>query len=263
MMSGDERVDDGGRSDAAAVSWNGWLEEATLSVRDPGSALDYWAELLGGRREGDVLALGSDTRIRAQEGRAGFASAHLQLVGGAADEVVDPDGRRFSATPVDAVAERLEDPALRLGHLTFESPDPTRAQAFWERHGFRLSEGLAGAFRWLRCNPIHHTVAFARADAPRLHHVGFELPDRAALVDACDRLSQLEHTIEYGPGRHFVGNNLFVYFLDRHGIRFELFCELERVADAERSGPVHERVARERSINLWGPQPPETYFHGV
>ena len=246
------------------MTWTGWLDEATLNVPDPDAALDHWAELLDAPLENGAILLGSDTRLRAAEGEPGFGHARLQLAGGAgADELTDPDGRRFAVTPVDAVSERLEDAEARLGHLTFESPDPLRAQAFWETHGFKLSEGLAGFFRWLRCNPIHHTVAFARADAPRLHHVGIEVPDRAALVDACDRVSELGYTVQYGPGRHFVGNNIFIYFLDRHGIRFEIFTELERVSDSERSGPVHENVERERSINLWGPQPPEAYFRGV
>jgi catechol 2,3-dioxygenase-like lactoylglutathione lyase family enzyme len=243
--------------------WSGWLDEVTLRVPDPESALDYWARLLGGRRRDAVVALGSGTRIRVEQGRPGFAAAHLQLAAGTRDELVDPDGRHVMVTPVDVLEEPLEDAAPRLGHLTFESPDPLRAQEFWERRGFRLSEALGGFFRWLRCNPIHHTLAFSRADAPRLHHVGIELHDRAALVDACDRLSELDHQVQYGPGRHMVGRNIFVYFLDRHGIRFEFFCELERILDPERVGTVHERVERERSINLWGPQPPEAYFRGI
>lgn len=248
---------------SAAAAWRGWLETAALSVPDPDSALDYWADLLGGRRDGSSVLLGSGTRVAAHEGEPGFAHAELTLAGDGGDELVDPDGRRFAVNTTGSVEQRPEDHAARLGHLTFESPDPLAAQSFWEGHGFRLSEGLGGFFRWLRCNPIHHTVAFARGEAARLHHVGIELPDRAALVDACDRLSQLDHAIQYGPGRHFVGGNIFVYFLDRHGIRFEFFCELERVLDPDRDGPVHEDVPRERSINVWGPQPPEAYFRGT
>lgn len=90
------------------------------------------------------------------------------------------------------------------------------------------------------------------------------MPDRAAVIDACDRLAELDHPIQYGPGRHLAGNNIFVYFLDHHGIRFEIFCELERISDPERSGPVHgAEVPRERSVNLWGPQPPAEFRRGV
>ncbi len=246
----------------AASPWAGWLSEAGLRVPDPAAAATYYAELLGGTAEEDGVVLGSGTRLRLERGDPGFAWALLEIPGGNDDALHDPDGRELRVVPGDARAP-LDDVEPRLGHLTFESPDPVRAQAFYEGIGFRLSEGLSDFFRWLRCNPIHHTVAFSRGPAARLHHVGVELPDRAALVSACDRLGSLGQLVEYGPGRHMVGNNLFVYFRDRYGIRFELFCELERVSPPERPPLVHEEVPRERSINLWGVQPPESFRAGI
>jgi catechol 2,3-dioxygenase-like lactoylglutathione lyase family enzyme len=251
--------------------WTGWLREATLSVPDPDSALPHWAELLNGRLADGAVELDSGTLLRAEGGDPGFASGSLELAHSSAraraDDrglLIDPDGRRFAFVDVARAAERPAARGPRLGHLTFESPDPVRTQSWWEGLGFRLSEGLGSFFRWLRCNPIHHTIAFSRSDAPRLHHVGIEVRDRTALIDACDRLAELGHAVQYGPGRHFVGNNIFIYFLDRHGIRFEIFCELERIDDPDRSGPVHgDEVPRDRSINLWGPQPPEAYFRGI
>lgn len=248
--------------------WLGWLSDTTLRVPDPSAAVEHWSELLGGTAAGDRVQFESGTSLRALEGAPGFASADLQLSAAEAPDIdegliSDPDGRRLSVVRVQELQPRPDVPGLRLGHLTFESPDPLRAQSFYESLGFRLSEGLGPNFRWLRCNPIHHTVAFVRSDAPRLHHVGFELADRTALIDACDRLADLGCAIEYGPGRHLAGNNIFIYFLDNHGIRFEFFCELERVAPSDRDPKVHQDVPRERSINLWGPQPPEAYFRGV
>jgi hypothetical protein len=51
-----------------------------------------------------------------------------------------------------------------------------------------LHPPLLGRFRsiWLRCKPIHHTVAFSKAPEPKLHHIAIEVPDRAALIDVCD-----------------------------------------------------------------------------
>jgi catechol 2,3-dioxygenase-like lactoylglutathione lyase family enzyme len=219
------------------------------------------------------VVLGSSTRIAVGEGPPGFDSASLDLASGLEpaempdpdDEgyVSDPDGRRFKISATDRIEKRLTDPEPRLGHLTFESPDPILQQGFFEALGFMTSEGLGQDFRWLRCNPIHHTVAFARAPEPGIHHVAIELPDRSALIDACDHIAGLDHYVQYGPGRHLVGNNLFVYFLDRHGIRFELFCELERVYPHDREPLIRESVDRTRSINIWGPQPPEAYWQGV
>jgi catechol 2,3-dioxygenase-like lactoylglutathione lyase family enzyme len=254
-----------------APRWTGWLRAVTLAVPDPDSALPYWADLLEGQVGDGAVELGSGTVLRAERGDPGFASGGLELADPDARSrandtggLTDPDDRRFELFEMPAPGRRAEPAGPRLGHLTFESPDPLAAQAWWEDLGFRLSEGLGGFFRWLRCNPIHHTVAFSRSDAPRLHHVGIEVADRAALIDHCDRLAELGHPIQYGPGRHFVGGNLFIYFLDRHGIRFEIFCELERIDDPDRSGPVHgDELSREGSVNTWGPQPPEAFFRGI
>lgn len=253
--------------------WTGWLREAVLSVPDPDGAVGYYAELLGGTAVDGTVELGSSTRIAVDEGAPGVRSASLDLAGdldpgvdaSVDDEgyVRDPDGRRFEIRPQARIEERLTDVRWRLGHLTFESPDPLAQQGFYESLGFKASEGLGQNFRWLRCNPIHHTVAFARAAEPGLHHVGIELPDRSAIIEACDHIAKLGHSVQYGPGRHLVGGNIFVYFLDRYGIRFELFCELERIGDPDRKPLIRENVDRERSVNIWGPQPPEAYWRGV
>jgi catechol 2,3-dioxygenase-like lactoylglutathione lyase family enzyme len=252
--------------------WDGWLSEAVLRVPDPDVAAGYYAELLGGTVEDAArVVLGSSTRLTLEEGSPGLSSAtlevahHVDMGGVRADDdgyVRDPDGRMFKIKSTNEIEERLTDSQPRLSHLTFESPDPIRLQEFFEGFGFRVSEGLGQNFRWLRCNPIHHTIAFSRGDEPKAHHVGIELPDRNAIIGACDHVASLGHAVQYGPGRHLVGGNIFVYFLDRYGIRFELFCELERIQSRDREPLIREGVDRSRSVNVWGPQPSEAYWQG-
>jgi catechol 2,3-dioxygenase-like lactoylglutathione lyase family enzyme len=254
-------------------AWRGWLREAVLAVPEPGGALEYYAQLLGGEVVAGAVELGSSTRLVVEEGAPGLRAAVVELLGGiesfdgaAVDDegyLVDPENRRFRLEGRGRIEERMTDTRPRLGHLTFDSRDPVSQQRFFEPFGFLLSEGLGPNFRWLRCNPVHHTLAFSRAAEPRLHHVGIELPDRNAVIDACDRLAEMGHVVQYGPGRHMVGGNIFVYFLDRYGIRFELFCELERIVDSDRAPLIHENVPREKSINVWGPQPTEAFQKGV
>jgi catechol 2,3-dioxygenase-like lactoylglutathione lyase family enzyme len=241
-----------------------------LSVPDVDGAEVYYAELLGGRTLDDAVQLGSSTTLAFAQGPVGVRSVALDLsnrvdASGMVEDgyVTDLDGRRYKIATTADIEGRLADPRPRLGHVTFESPDPLAQQHFFEPLGFKASEGLGANFRWLRCNPIHHTLAFARAAKPGLHHVGIELPDRTALIDACDRLADLGHRVQYGPGRHLVGGNIFVYFLDRFGIRFELFCELERIEDPERAPLIRDNVDREKSVNLWGPQPTDAYWRAV
>jgi catechol 2,3-dioxygenase-like lactoylglutathione lyase family enzyme len=244
-----------------------------LAVPEPDGAADYYAELLGGEAVDGAVELGSSTRLAVEEGTTGLRLAVLELSGAAGSPgegvvgnegyLVDPEGRGFRLEEKDPVEQPLADERPRLGHLTFDSRDPLAQQKFFESLGFVLSEGLGRNFRWLRCNPIHHTLAFSRAAEARLHHVGIELPDRDAVIEACDRLAGMGHVVQYGPGRHMVGGNIFVYFLDRYGIRFELFCELERITDPARQPLIHENVPREKSVNVWGPQPPESFQKGV
>lgn len=253
--------------------WRGWLREAVLAVPEPEGAAGYYARLLGGEAVDGAVELGSSTRLVIEEGTPELRAAVLELSGGAealgegaVDDggyLVDPEGRRFKLEGRDRIEERMMDVRPRLGHLTFDSRDPVSQQGFFESFGFVLSEGLGPNFRWLRCNPVHHTLAFSRAAEPRLHHVGIELPDRNAVIEACDRLAEMGHVVQYGPGRHMVGGNVFVYFLDRYGIRFELFCELERITDPDREPLIHENVPREKSVNVWGPLPTEAFQKGV
>lgn len=253
-----------------AFAWRGWLRSAVLTVPEAVGAPEYYAELLGGEANEGRVALGSSTELVVEEGPLGVRSAAIDLAGGLPDIDLDangyandPDGRRFKFCSAASAQESLVPERPRLGHLTFETPDPIAQQSFFESVGFRLSEGLGTDFRWLRCNPVHHTLAFSRAPRPGVHHVGIELPDRTALIDACDHVSRLGHSIQYGPGRHLVGGNIFAYFLDRYGIRFELFCELERIDDPERQPLIRENVDRSQSVNVWGPLPPESYRQGI
>jgi catechol 2,3-dioxygenase-like lactoylglutathione lyase family enzyme len=246
--------------------WPGWLREVVVRAPDPDDAARYYAEILGAAASGNVVELGSATRIVIEEGAPGLALARLDVAAdlGLSDGIVtDADGWRLSLESRPAIPELASDPEPRLGHLTFLSPDPLGQEGFYSALDFRLSEALGTMFRWMRCNPIHHTFAFQRAPEPQLHHLAIELPDRAALVAACDRLADLDHAIEFGPGRHAVGGNLFAYFLDRHGLRIELFCELRRVAHPEEPPLLHDEEFRVKSINVWGPKPPESFRSGL
>lgn len=244
----------------------GRLRAITLSVDNPDAAAAYYAELFEGSQADGAVELGAETRVSFVEGETGLASVALDLTRrpvtpGISDQgpVADADGNRLDIRVVEDLDEQLPKDQPTLGHLTFQSPDPLSQQRFYEHLGFELSEGLGDFFRWMRCNPVHHTVAFSQGPSPGLHHIAIELSDRAALVDACDRLAELGQPIEYGPGRHRVGGNLFVYFLDRYGFRIEFFCELARITASDFVAPIHSADARSQTINAWGPQPPESF----
>jgi catechol 2,3-dioxygenase-like lactoylglutathione lyase family enzyme len=254
--------------------WTAKLTDIVLTAEEPAAAAAYWAGLLGGVAWETEVALAGDTRIAVRRGpRAGLAEAGFQaspeLVAAAratgapelhgAAGIVDPDGWRLRLDEVPEIVPLvLEGPTL--SHCTLNSPDPNAQRRFYETLGFRLSDALGDVFSWLRCNPIHHSMAFSRHEVVAIHHLAIELPDRAAFIGAIDRVIAAGAKLEFGPGRHMVGGNLFAYFRDAHGLRWELCCEMGRIDDPDHVPVPLTAKDRGRSVNTFGPPPPESFI---
>jgi catechol 2,3-dioxygenase-like lactoylglutathione lyase family enzyme len=157
---------------------------------------------------------------------------------------------------------------LKLGHLAFKAKDLHEMVRFYaEVLGFRVSDWRKDVFVWMRCGPDHHTVNFARGDAVKMHHIAFELADRAEILRACDYLGRNKYQIIWGPGRHIIGDNIFTYHRDPDGHIIELYTEMARI-DSEDLGYFVPRPWRDDRpytptewsadtlANLWGPGPP-------
>ncbi|HZU17119.1 MAG TPA: VOC family protein [Candidatus Dormibacteraeota bacterium] len=192
---------------------------------------------------------------------------------GVAVEPADGDGARLrdpAGTLVELVVARPLVPrppgaapfeAVKLGHVTMQSPDPCEQEEFWRtRLGFRLSDQIGHDFYWLRCNRDHHTIAFSRGEPAGPHHVALELGSWEDIKLACDHLAGQGCPIEFGPCRHGPGNNVAIYVRDPFGMRWELFSELERIDDDEAWTPRRWEGGRQNTVNLWGPRPSESYY---
>jgi catechol 2,3-dioxygenase-like lactoylglutathione lyase family enzyme len=150
----------------------------------------------------------------------------------------------------------------KLGHITLKAPDPSIGKTFFEDvMGFRLSEAIGEKFFWLRCNVDHHTVGFCTSPNVGVQHVAFEVGCWEDIMRFNDHLMKHEVKIEYGPGRHGPGNNIFIYFVDPNGIRFELFCDMLRIYNEQDYVPkVWDPDKRMHSVNQWGPTPPASFL---
>lgn len=247
-----------------------------LSTLPPGAAVVSHHEvvLYPGGSGVDHLALGmiDDGALEAAVGRLrrqGAAVTGPQELGsahGPSARVEDPDGLIVELTvPRPPVPRPAGDPAydlIKLGHITRMSPNPPRQAAWWQDlMGFRLSDRMGENFYWLRCNRDHHTVAFVRAASPGTHHIALEVSSWAEMRRLGDHFAGCGVRIEFGPGRHGVGDNLFVYVLDPWGIRWEIFCEMIRVDDeaGHRAGS-WDSEQRTATVNRWGPMPPASFL---
>jgi len=157
---------------------------------------------------------------------------------------------------------------LKLGHLCFKVKDIQEIVRFYgDVLGFRVSDWRQDFFVFMRCGPDHHTVNFATSDKIKMHHIAYELKDKAEILRACDFLGRNGYQLAWGPGRHVIGDNVFTYHRDPDGHIIELYAELARI-DSEEIGYFVPRPWREDRpykptvwnkdtlSNLWGPGAP-------
>lgn len=147
----------------------------------------------------------------------------------------------------------------KLGHINFASQNPKEFVKFWtEVLGFKVSDQVQEQMFWMYCNEDHHTVAVIKSDWPTgIHHYAWELSDFTEFRLLCDQQLELGKTMEYGPGRHGPGNNLFTYHFDADGNRIELFSDLVQVWE-DHKPKIWEM--KPTTVNQWGPAPPESWL---
>jgi catechol-2,3-dioxygenase len=276
-----------------SVSQNMALSHVGLAVEDPPAAAAYYARTLG-LAVSETLAdgtirLGWGQGFHALELTAGHGLAHFGLelsdeaglaglesrlqahgVPVAREELAgdhppvlafrDPDGHRVEAHgPVDRSGEHAADPGrrpVRVHHVTLASPAIAEQVAFYEQVlGFRVSDRMGEVFAWLRCNQEHHTVAVVEADQAGLDHYAYEIDSWACLKTWCDELAARDVPLQWGPGRHGPGNNVFVMFDDLDGNHVELSCEMERYWDDRAQYAPRHWAPGAKTVNLWGPVP--------
>jgi catechol 2,3-dioxygenase-like lactoylglutathione lyase family enzyme len=168
----------------------------------------------------------------------------------------DPDGHRF----VFGLPRNLPNPAApalpgRLQHVVLASADADRMLSFYrDVVGFRLSDRViddAGALRtcFLRTDHEHHSLAIFQADEIRLDHHCYEAANWNSIRDWGDHFASLRLPVQWGPGRHGPGNNLFVFVHDPDGNWIEISAEMELVSPDR---PVGTWPHEERTLNSWG-----------
>ena len=121
---------------------------------------------------------------------------------------------------------------VKFGHIAFNATTAKSITEFYcNTLGFRVSDWIETVFAFLRCGPDHHTVNFIDGPDGVMHHMAFELKDWAHVLVACDTWARHKRSIIWGPGRHEVGHNIFIYSRDPDDHIVELFTELDLMKD--------------------------------
>ena len=155
----------------------------------------------------------------------------------------------------------------RIDHVNCAVPDVQAAHDFYcHELGFSCSEDTVDEdgklwASWLHRKHSVHDQAFMNGVGPRLHHIGFWLPDPLALIHTCDVLASLghAHSIERGPGRHGLSNAFFLYLRDPDGHRIELYNGDYLTCDPD-VGPLHWDLDDPRRQTFWGAKAPDCWF---
>ncbi|MFI5612579.1 VOC family protein [Amycolatopsis sp. NPDC051903] len=189
--------------------------------------------------------------------------SYLDEVAGDATGLVtrDPDGNVVHLHPaVRRAGEHAADTGrrpIKYQHVTLATTDVARMAAFYvDVVGFRISDQLAdGRFAWLRSDRDHHTLAVVNTGrSGDIDHYSYDLAEWEDFKAWCDRLTEQDVPVAWGPGRHGPGNNLFVFFDDPAGNHIELSAEMEKFHDDRVTYVPRRWDPVPASVNLWGGQ---------
>jgi catechol 2,3-dioxygenase len=216
------------------------------------------------RDEGGIAAL----RNRLSAAGLDFSAldaAHIDAAAGEPEGIVvmDPDGNAVHFhSEVRRHGENAADTGrrpIKFQHTTVGTADVIpMAQFYVDVVGFRISDQLQdGRFAWLRSNRDHHTLAIVNVDrSGDIDHYSFDLAEWEDFKSWCDRLTELDVPVSWGPGRHGPGNNLFVFFDDPAGNHLELSAEMEKFHDDRVEYVPRQWKPAPQTVNLWGGQTP-------
>jgi len=179
--------------------------------------------------------------------------------GGTGITLRDPHGRVFQVVHGDTrVDDRgtQKDRPQRLTHVVLNSHAVDETQKFLsEALGFTLADRTV-AIAFMNCNNDHHTLAVGISDNDALNHIAFLMPDYESVMRGGGRMKDAGFPIQWGPGRHGPGNNLFNYFIDPFGIVIEYTAEVEQVDESYKPrGPEDWKWPPGR-VDQWGISPP-------
>ncbi len=155
----------------------------------------------------------------------------------------------------------------KLGHVASYVEDLAASQRFYlEVLGFRFSDMMGDFFTFLRCNADHHAINLMQSTKKAgLFHVAFEMRDFTHLKDQLDHLNTRGHALDWGPGRHGIGHNIFTYHQDPDGNYVELFTEIDVIHDEETGyfepRPWHETWPQ--GPKVWTPHPTAANKWGI
>ena len=148
----------------------------------------------------------------------------------------DPDGRNLvfvCACADHADTADVADKPRKIVHANLNVANHEATLAFFTRTlGFRIVDENA-PLTFLHCaNADHCSIVLANTALPTLNHLAFDVPDFDSVMRGMGRMKNKGYPIEWGPGRHGPGNNVFAYFCGPDEVPLEYAAEVLQIDDS-------------------------------
>jgi len=165
-----------------------------------------------------------------------------------------PEGQRFRFVTDRKRAPRIVDPSkpISLTHVPINTTNADACTAFAQKVlGFKISDRTR-LMDFIRCDSVHHALAFVRTGVSAVHHMAFEMQDLDAVMRNVGRLKDLGIEPAWGPGRHGPGNNVFAYYVAPFGAVLEYTSEVQRVDNRYKVGGPDDWKWPPGRVDHWG-----------
>jgi len=175
---------------------------------------------------------------------------------------VDVEGRNLAVVcgenenPDDA---DVKDRPRKIAHVNLNCAQLEKSNAFLvDVLGFRKVDH-SGPLHFFHCDSTDHSsMVMGAAATPTLNHVSFELSDVDSCMRGGGRMRDAGYPIEWGPGRHGAGNNVFCYFAGPEELPIEYTADVMQIDDGyEFHGTDYWKWPPGR-LDQWGITPPHT-----
>ncbi len=167
----------------------------------------------------------------------------------------DPEGRNIAIVcGVKDHADGADKPdrPRKLSHVNVNCGDSDATLAcYCDALGFTLTDTTA-RLRFLSCNSDHHSMVLGFTGGATLNHIAFEMPDLDSVMRGAGRMRDDGRAIEWGPGRHGPGNNVFCYFLGPEDIPLELTAEMQQIDASHRAKTPEQWRWLPGRLDHWG-----------
>ena len=167
----------------------------------------------------------------------------------------DPEGRNIAIVcGVKDHADGADQPdrPRKVSHvnITAGESDATLA-CYRDALGFKVSD-TTRKFHFMTVNADHHNIVLGFSGGPTLNHIAFEMPDLESVMKGAGRMRDDGRGIEWGPGRHGPGNNVFCYFLGPDDMPIEYTAEMQQVDASYRTGKPEDWKWPPGRLDHWG-----------